>query len=429
MNWDQNVSRFADARFGLFLHFGLYSMLGRGEWVLNREMIPEDEYRKLSDQFKPDAFDADDTVRLAQKAGARYVTFTTMHHDGFALYDSDVISFNSVQSACERDLVAELVDACRRHGMPVHLYHSLNCWLTPDGVPDGADALENSSARDAFVDFTHARIEELLRKFDPIDCLWYDGWWPFDAAGWRSEDMHRMVRRLQPHVLVNGRNGLPGDFATPEQHLTAPKPWRPWEACVTHNTNWGFHRGDQQWKPTWHILNMLTQCAAGGGNLLLNIGPSGDGAVPGPSVDMLHELGEWLSLNGESIYGSELLSLDPHRRRKEDRTDWMHHGPFTAKGQSLYAHLLQYPGRNLTVGGVDGDVRRVRLVHSGQELAFSRNDRRLVIEGLPEQRPHSLGAVVAIDFNGPWSLYLTGGLRTPDVPHPRYDPVSSDLPW
>lgn len=418
-----NLREFTDARLGLFIHYGLYSILGRGEWVLNRERIPLDEYRALAKRFDPSAFDADAIARLARDAGCRYVCFTTMHHDGFALYDSKVNPFNSV-NACGRDLTAEVIAACRRHGLRVHLYHSLNHWTCK---PDGVDALENAADRKAFVDFAFDRIRELVTLYNPVECLWYDGWWPFHADGWRSKEMNAMVRAIQPHILLNGRNGLAGDFATPEQHITAPRPWRPWEACVTHNTSWGYHTGDHRFKPTWQVVDMVIQVAMGAGNLLINVGPDGSGTIPEPSVRMLRELGAYLHRNGEAIYGSEPFTFD-YQTRGNHRSDWSHNARFTARGNTIYANCVRWPGTVLPIAGLErGNVVKARLLGDDRTLKVTQRDGRVIIEGLPANPPLPEGGVVALDCDQLPSLYLCGGMRIPSVKHPPYDPCESDL--
>lgn len=417
------LTRFADARLGLFMHFGLFSLLGRGEWALNREAIAPADYRALADRFDPKAFDADDLAARAKRAGCRYLCFTTMHHDGFALYDSRVNPFNSVRLGPKRDLVAEVVAACRNHGLRLHLYHSLNCWLLPDGVPDGSDALESTEARDAFVGYAHERIRELVTMFNPIDCLWYDGWWPFDAEGWRAQEMNMMVRGIQPRILFNGRNGLPGDFATPEQHLTPPSPYRPWEACVTHNRSWGYHAGDPHFKPSADVIDMLTEVAAGAGNLLINVGPDGSGALPEPTITMLEDLGGWLALHGDAIYASDPFPCgEPAHGGGAGRGDWMHHGRYTAKGDTLFLHLFNWPGETFSIAGLRAEAESCRLLTDGSDIAFDQADGRVTFRGLPAQRPHRFGGVLALTCDRPPELYLTAGPRVPTATHPRYDP-------
>ena len=418
------LRQFADARLGLFVHFGLFSLLGRGEWALNREAIPPEDYRELAARFDPVYFDAQALADLAVRAGCRYLCFTTMHHEGFALYGSAVNPFNSVRAApCRRDLVAEVVEACRTRGLGVHLYHSLNQWITPDGIPHGAEAVGSVEARDSFVGFAHERIRELLTLFNPIDCLWYDGWWPFDAKGWRAEQMNAMARSIQPHLIFNGRNGLTGDFATPEQHLDAPRPWRPWEACVTHNRNWGYHGGDTHFKPTAEVIDLLTTVAAGAGNLLLNVGPNSTGRLPRPTVTMLEEVGRWLDPHGEAIYGSEPFSGgEPAQGGGAGRGDWFHHGRMTARGQTLYLHLFNWPGSTFSIAGLNADATACRCLTTGNDVAFTQQGGRVTFTGLSPHAPQSFGGVLAVDCDGPPNMYLTGGSRVPAVPHPRYDP-------
>lgn len=422
--YEQNLNEFAGLRLGIFIHYGLYSLLGRGEWALNREGIPVDEYRKLADRFTAENFDADDIAKRSKDAGAKYITFTTMHHDGFALYDSKLNPFNSVNTASKRSLTTEVVEACHKHGLRVHLYHSLNNWTQS---PDSTEALESDSARKEFVDFTHARLRELLEMYNPIDCIWYDGWWPFDAKGWRAEEMNTMARSIQPHILVNGRNGLPGDFATPEGHMAAPYPYRPWEACMTHNRNWGFHAGDNNFKTPADVLEMVVQAATGAGNLLINIGPDGSGRLPQPTLDMLGELAQWIPLHAEAIYETQPMAYNLEALRPGDHGDWSHSGKYTAKGNTLNVILINWPGQSFSITGLQNKALSAKWLHDGSKVNFKQEGERMTFSGLPEHSPLNLGAVITIECDGKPSFYRTGGLRTPNAPHPRYDPCPSDI--
>jgi len=415
---------FSEARYGLIIHYGLYSLLGRGEWVLNKEQIPIPEYQRLANRFTAEKFDADAICDLAVRAGMRYVVFTTMHHDGFRLYDTAFSDFSTAKTAAKRDLVAEMVTAARRRGLKIGLYHSLNNWIDQ---PDAVDALENQAAYGAFIANTFARIRELATKFNPMDVLWYDGWWPFNAEGWRSEEMNAMVRSLQPHILFNGRNGLPGDFATPEGHLGAPHPWRPWEGGIPHNDSWGFHAGDHNWKTPEQIVDLLATCAQRRGNLLLNIGPRGDGSLPEPSVRALETVGAWLKRgHEEAIFGTDAYTYDL-QTRGDHRSDWNHMGPFTAKGDAFYHLLRRYPGATYALAGIEARVRSVTLLGANLPLAFTQDGGRVVVSRLPPQPPDPLCPVLRYDCDRPPAAYLTGGLRTPRVPHPRYDPCPSEI--
>jgi len=415
---------FVAARYGLFVHWGLYSLLGRGEWVRNREALPRAAYAALAQRFRGERFDADALCALARAAGQRYIVFTTMHHDGFRLYHTELSDFCSTKTASGRDFAAEILAAARRHGLRVGFYHSLNSW---HDRPDAVAALERPSARVRFVDRTLARVEELVRRYPGIDLLWYDGWWPFDAAGWRAEEMNARLRALAPQLLFNGRNGLPGDFATPEGHLSAPRPWRPWEACLSLNESWGWHEGDHEWKSPAQIAALLQRCAAGRGNLLLNVGPRGDGSLPPAAVRTLRAVGRWLDRAGEAIFDTDLFTWDL-QTRGHHRADWSHHGAFTASGRHLYWHACRWPGAELVLHGLETRVRAVELLGSGRSFPFVQRGRRLVITGLPVRPPDPVCPVLRLTCTRPPSLYLTAGMRVPSVPHPHYDPCPSDLP-
>ena len=415
---------FVDARYGMFIHYGLYSMLGRGEWVLNREEIPLDEYRRLAGLFTAKKFDADAICDLAVKAGMRYIVITTMHLDGFRLYDTKLTDYCAPKTAAKRDLVAEIVKAARKRKLRIGLYHSLTNW---NDQPDAVAALEDKAAYEKFMDNTFERIRELVTKFKPIDVLWYDGWWPFDAKGWRAEEMNKMVRKIQPGILVNGRNCLPGDFATPEGHMTGPRPWRPWEACITSNNSWGYCRGDKDWKSPAQVVDMLVTAAQGNGNLLFNVGPCGDGSIPKEIVGLLTKVGDWLRTHGECVYGTDRFVMDPYVRDGFNG-DWTAQGSFTIKGKTLYMLVRRWPGEELTFGGLQCKVKKVTLLgKSKRQLEFVQQGTRVTVLGLPKNSPDPVCPVLRFDCDKAPSVYQTGGLRVPRCKHPHYDPAPSDI--
>ena len=424
MKMTTSTDWFTQARYGLFIHYGLYSLLERGEWVWNREEIPLEKYKQLSARFTAKDFDADRLCRMAVDAGMRYVVLTTMHHEGFRLYPTELSDFHIGNSgAAGRDLAAEIIAAARKHGLKVGLYHSLNNWYDQ---PDSVAALEDPVAYEKFIAATHVRIRELVTRYNPVDILWYDGWWPFNAEGWQAEKMNAMVREIQPHILFNGRNGLPGDFATPEQHLSAPHPWRPWEACVTMNESWSFHAGDQEWKTEAQLLDMLTRCAQGNGNLLLNVGPTPDGVVPAPCTKVLSRVGEWLRKNGEAIYGTEPFTFDL-QQRGDHRGDWNFYGPMTVKGNALYWLIRRPHGESATLGGLENKVLSVHRLDNGVALPFTQSGTRVQISNVPKTDETGLWPALEIECDGPPVVYQSGGLRIPKVPHPHYDPCPSDI--
>jgi len=432
MTFEENLNDVVRARLGLFIHYGLYSLLGRGEWAMNKEQIPVDQYMKLADEFDCRDFDPPAIAAAAREMGAHYLCLTTMHHEGFPLYESQIKTRNTVTTAAKRDLVQEMVDACRNEGLRVHLYHSLNDW---SGEPDSVDALESEDAYEQFIETVFARLRELVERFNPIECLWYDGWWPFDAKRWQAERMNAMVREVQPHLLVNGRNGLEGDFTTPEGHVSAPRPWRPWEACMTHNSNWGYHAGDPHFQSTSEVVQLLTKCAAGNGNLLINVGPTGSGELPEPTQRMMRELGQWIEMHRDALMETEVFDFDavaqvePGDLTEAGRADWLHHGQYTVRGNTLYAHLFCWPGQTLTIGGLRTKARSATLMTTGASLNVEQNDRQLIITGLPEKRPQDIGGIVAIECDAPPALHPCGGHRIPQTKHPRYDPSAPDIAW
>jgi len=419
----QEHSWFTAARYGMFVHYGLYSLLARGEGVRNRERISRDKYSRLADEFTAERFDANEICDLAVASGMRYIVLTTMHNEGFRLYDTALADFSTAKTAARRDLVAEIVAAARKRNLRIGLYHALN---NVYDQPDGVDALEDLKAREVFIVATHHRIRELLTLFNPVDILWYDGWWPFNAEGWRAEEMNAMVRSIQPHIMVNGRNGLPGDFATPELHMTAPSPWRPWEACMTLNNSWGFHAGDHDWKTPGQVVDLLATAANGRGNLLLNIGPMGNGTIPPESVRVLKAVGDWIKSCGECIFDTDIFTFDL-QTKGDHRSEWCYSGTFTAKNHSFYLLARRWMGRTLTLTGLECRVQKVTLLRPHSELTFTQTDDKIVVTGLPVESPDPVCPVIRFDCDRSPSMYLTGGMRIPRVPHPHYDPCPSDM--
>jgi len=291
-----------EARYGMFIHWGVYSIPARGEWVMYQEHIPADEYARLSKRFGPKKYDPDEWVALAKQAGMKYMVMTSRHHDGFSLFHTQVSDFSAPKTAAKRDLIREYVEACHRGGMRVGFYYSLLDWRYPayfrgpKGDPQGWQEL---------VDYVHAQVRELCTNYGKIDLLWYDGGWPYTAEDWRSKELNAMVRGLQPAIIINNRSQLPEDYDTPEQHIRASEAGRAWESCMTLNDSWGYNAADDNWKTAKQVLKNLLTCVSSGGNLLLNVGPKPDGTIPKESVDVLRKVGRWLRRNGGSVYGTE----------------------------------------------------------------------------------------------------------------------------
>ena len=378
------------ARFGLFVHWGLYAFIGRNEWVRAIECIPDEEYRALADRFAPKDRPAREWARLAKDAGMQYMVMTSKHHEGYCLWDTAQTDFNSVKRGPGRDLVAEHVEACREFGLKCGLYYSLMDWDHPDG---GACAYD-PEARRRFVDFTHGCVRELMSNYGPIDILWYDVPQPLQHhEGWESLAMNQMARSLQPHILINNRSRLDEDFSTPEGRVQAAEAGRGWEACMTFNDrSWG-------WMPSadpdsWSvrdILKMLNTACANGGNLLLNIGPAPDGSAPELAAERLRAVGQWIGRNEEAIYG------DVDRTGVGRATAC---GNFSRKGRRLYFWVHCWPGSEMALGGFETRLERAWFLASGEEIAFEQRGPRIRLHGMPAESPDELVGytVICLDF-------------------------------
>ncbi len=307
------------ATFGMFIHWGLYSVIGQHEWAMEVEGVPIPQYELLAKHFNPKPNAARDWARLAKAAGQKYMVMTTKHHEGFCHFDTKLTDYCAPKQGPGRDLVREFVDAARAEGLRVGFYYSLMDWHHPDGAKCKTD----EDARKRFVEYTHGLIRELMTNYGKIDILWYDVDWPLTPEQWESERMNQMVFELQPDIIVNNRNGLEGDFSTPEQEVRAAQSGRAWESCMTLNDSWGFNRFDDAWKTPKTIVANLANCARGGGNYLLNIGPKPDGSIPDESVTVLQAVGKWLETNGKGH-----LRRRPRRllleRQRQLHPPWQH---------------------------------------------------------------------------------------------------------
>ena len=375
-----------EASFGMFVHWGLYSVIGHHEWAMEKEGIPVAEYQELAKIFKPKPNAARAWAALARQAGQKYMVMTTKHHEGFCHWDTKLTNYCAPRQGPGRDLVAEYVDAARAEGLRVGFYYSLMDWHHPDGARCATD----EGARQRFVEYTHGLIRELMSNYGKIDVLWYDVDWPLSAEQWQSEKMNEMVFKLQPDIIVNNRNGLPGDFSTPEQEITAASAGRAWESCMTMNDSWGYQQNDDAWKTPKTIVRNLIECASGGGNYLLNIGPKADGSIPEESVRILTEVGKWTSRNGASVYGADRC-----------HGDWHPYANFTRKGNTLYIQVhfwpaqtagtaalpFEQPATTVAIGGLRSKVKSARLPASGKSVQFDQDEIGARFHGLPGDAP------------------------------------------
>ncbi|HON66890.1 MAG TPA: alpha-L-fucosidase, partial [Phycisphaerae bacterium] len=377
------------------IHWGLYSLTGRGEWTFFLEREKAASYMKLADKFKPAKFDANAWAQAAVDAGMKYMVLTTRHHDGYCLWDSQCSDFTSVKTAARRDFVAEYVKACRKAGLKIGFYYSLLDWRfpgywEPDKYPDSAKAM---------VQQAHDQVRELLTQYGKIDILWYDGGWlrntfppqidlmiPF----WRSKQLNAMARQLQPHILINNRSGTQEDFDTPEQHVTASEKGRGWESNMTigDHVGWGYVKHNPNFKTVPQLLQYLVQAASGEGNYLLNVGPKPDGTIRKEELERLKKIGEWMRVNGEAIYNSERCDLEAVML-----------GLWTRKGKDAYLHVFRWPGKEAVIPLVKSKPREAVILQTGQKVEIRREyNGRLILSGMPEKPPHPYVTTIRIRF-------------------------------
>ena len=362
------ASWFDTARFGLFVHFGHGSQRGLElSWPLvgglrvlpHCQDVPAAEYHATARTFAPEPGSPRGWARLARRLGMQYAVLTVKHHDGFALFHTRLSDFSVEHAPYERDLVREFVDALREEGLRVGLYFSLSDWHHPD-YPAFTDAdrpylfgqrRPTPDQWERYVAFMHGQVRELLTAYGPIDVLWFDGGWERTPDEWRSDELRALIRGLQPDVLVNDRLPGAGDFHTPEQFVPAEPPSRRWETCLTINESWGWNPTDRDFKSARRLIHTLCEVAGKGGNLLLNVGPMGDGRVQPEVLERLAVVETWMAGNGESIVGTE-AGLAP----------WQWYGPSTRRGDRVYLHLLMRPYDTVTVRGLP--IRRIAAVHA-----------------------------------------------------------------
>jgi alpha-L-fucosidase len=417
------LETFTQNRFGLFVHWGLYSLAARHEWVRQREHLPRDEYRRYLDYFDPDLYDPQTWAQAAAGAGIRYAVLTTKHHDGFCLWETEHTDFSVRATPHRRDLVGPFVEAFRARGLGVGFYHSLLDWDHPqfpiDGLHPEARAVsvedEGARAENAGRDvaryraYLHAQVAELLTRYGP-DLLWFDFsyaqhvhlgepvWAGKGAPEWGSEELLALVRRLRPGCLVNDRLGIPGDFRTAEQYQPAQAITQdgrpvPWEACQTLNGSWGYDRDNTDVKSPDLLVRMLIDTVAKGGNLLLNVGPDGRGRFDPAALDTLAAIGRWMSLHARAIHGAGPSDLRPP-------TDCR----YTRRGNRLYLHLFAWPYEAVHLPGLAGRVRYAQFLHDASQLRT---------EVLPPGHESALADATGGD---PLTLWLP--VRRPDVAVP-----------
>lgn len=400
----QARQEFADHALGVFIHWGIYSMFGQGEWYLNYG-ISADEYAKAAAAFYPANFNADEWVKAIKDAGAKYICFTTRHHDGFSMFATKQSPYNIVDATpFKRDVLKELADACAREGIKLHLYYSHIDWTRPD-YPSGRTGLETGrdpKLRDwpAYYRFMNAQLTELLTDYGPIGAVWFDGLWDHDSDSvpfdWQLSGQYEMIHRLQPSCLIGNNHHqtpFPGeDIQIFERDLpgenTAGLSGQaisrlPLETCQTMNGMWGYKIKDQDYKDTRTLIHYLIGAAGRGANLLLNVGPQPDGSIPAAALARFKEMGEWLRANGETVYGTVSAGIDPQ--------PW---GAVTRKGDKIYVHVLT-PQNSEIYLPLDCRIKSATAFAGGEKVPFTRTPGGIVLT-LPQLPADNVDYIITL---------------------------------
>ena len=421
---------FTHDRFGMFIHWGLYAMPARHEWIKNRECITEEKYDQYFKYFNPDLYDPKEWARQAKAAGMKYAVLTTKHHEGFCMFDSQYTDYKCTNTPAGRDLVKEYVDAFRAEGLRVGFYYSLIDWHHPEFPIDklhprrnDPDAMEKNKTRDMhkYAEYMRNQVTELLTNYGQIDILWFDFSYEGDKNGvgpyalgkvaedWEAEELIATARKLQPNIIIDNRTQLEQDIWTPEQYQ--PTEWvrHPktgelvtWEACQTFSGSWGYYRDEMTWKSPEMLIQMLINTVSIGGNLLMNVGPTARGYFDYRAEAALKAYADWMKYNSRSIYGCtmaepELLALCPNGCKFTQSED----------GKRLYIHLFEYPFKALELPGFEGKVDYVQFLHDASELFFKEGATQVTDGGnkteklppvieLPVVKPNTIVPVIEV---------------------------------
>nr|AIC77301.1 alpha-L-fucosidase [uncultured bacterium] len=413
---------FVHDRFGMFIHWGLYSLPSRHEWVQSQEQIPPETYRQYFERFNPTLYDPRKWARAAREAGMKYVVLTTKHHEGFCLWDSAYTDYKASNTPYGKDLLKPFVEAFRAEGLHVGFYYSIIDWHHPDFLIDVFHPLRNhpevarlNEGRDMrrYAAYMRNQVTELLTNYGDIDIIWFDFSYPGrDYNGlpgkgrneWESEKLYALVRRLRPHIIIDNRLDLPAHLAD----VHTPEQWQPtewvkvdgepvvWEACQTFSGSWGYHRDETTWKDAGQLIRMLVNTVARGGNLLMNVGPTSRGTFDQRALDALAVYRDWMAVHSESIYG---CTQSAYQEPLDCR--------LTQNGNKLYVHIFAWPFRHLYLEGLADKVAYARFLHDGSEIVLkptawysdhlTRGENTLVLE-LPVKQPNTIVPVIELEL-------------------------------
>lgn len=430
----KRMAWFDEARFGMFIHWGVYAVpagewqgnKNYGEWFMEETKMPVSQYEQFAQQFNPTKFNAREWVRMAKDAGMKYMVITSKHHDGFCLWDSELTDWDIGRTPFKRDPLKELAEACREAGLKFCFYHSIMDWHHPDWGTRRPwnDIAKGQPDMERYIAYMKGQLKELITRYGPLGILWFDGEWESPWTHERGVDLYNYVRSLQPDIIINnrvgkGRSGMQGmdkgqgvgDYGTPEQEIPATGfgPGVYWESCMTMNNHWGYNKHDQNWKSTKTLVQNLVDCASKGGNYLLNVGPTAEGLFPEASVQRLAEIGKWMRVNAESIYGTK---ASPFKR-----LPW---GRCTQKADdsstTLYLHVFDWPGDGrLLVPGLKNDVAKAWLLSDPdrKELAVTATSDAKVVS-VPAKAPDQIDSVVVLRVRGQPEVTAVPTTQGPD---------------
>lgn len=401
----KNRKDFQDRKFGMFIHWGIYSLLGDGEWVMHQKKIPYDKYRLLANAFYPHNFNAKEWVQIAKAAGMKYITFTSRHHDGFSMFDTKASAYNIVEATpYKKDPIKELAAACRQEGLKLNIYYSLLDWGRKDygfgkkivnGKPEDTDW-------DSYIRFMKTQLAELVTNYgDVVAGIWFDGDWERKNADWQYEEIYAHIHKLRPDIMISNNHhaalkagedyqafekDLPGSdshgWGAGEVNTTVPL-----ETCETINGSWGFNINDKSYKSVKAIIQYLVKAAGHNANFLLNVGPQADGKIQQEFIDTLKKVGDWLKQNGESIYGTRGSVIAPQ--------EW---GTVTSKDKKLYVHILKKPSQDfILLPRITPKATTVQLYPSGQTLKWKQQPEGIFIY-LDGVRLNDVDEIVEVTF-------------------------------
>ena len=422
---DRRMAWWRDARFGMFIHWGIYSVPAGeyngqrskriGEWIMDWANIPRTEYEKFALRFNPTKFNASEWVGIAKSAGMKYIVITSKHHDGFSMFDSRVSKYDIVDSTpYGKDPIRALADESKKQGLKLCFYYSILDWHDPAAFVDEPGKPPTSGNRvtklkpggkEEYVKYMKEQLRELITGYDPA-VLWFDGEW---QDWWTEEDgrdLYQYVRSLKPDIIINnrvgkGRKGMEGlsktdqqysgDFGTPEQQIPpSGLPGIDWESCMTMNDTWGYKFYDDNWKTTETIVRNLVDIASKGGNYLLNVGPTAEGLIPQPSVQRLAEVGRWMKVNGESIYGTKASPF----------AEQLTFGRATSKPGRIYLHVFNWPsGGKLQLPTWGKEIRKAYLLSRSKEVLKVTATGKSIIVETPKEAPDPIASVIVLETN------------------------------